>query len=891
MSWIDGLRHRLRTVLRPGAYDAELQEEMRFHEELGAEQQGDVGRARRRFGNRDYYREETRRMTWLGSLDVLRQDATYARRSITRAPALTFMIVLTLALGIGVNAATFAVLDRLYVRPPGGVTDPSSLRRLWLELHLRGGPFTAQLMNYPQYRTIASGSGDGAEVAVYTPPGMVRLGRGVQAPKVAVKHASANYFAVLGVRPALGRFYTPDEDRLGDAAAVAVVSHAFWRSRLAADPAAIGRTIELGREVYTVIGVADRSFAGIDLQPVDVWIPLGGLRAQPSWWETPHMYVFRAVRRARPGEVPGDFERRATVLVNNVNRELMPARPDTLMRVLDGSIIEARGPGKARQAELISTRLSGVAVIVLLIAGANVINLLLARAVRRRRETAVRVALGVSRWRLVRLLTTETLLLAAIAAIVALVAGWWGGTLLRALLLPDVAWLGSTLDTRVAAYTVAVAIVAGLVAGIVPALQSSNPDVTTALKAGARDGLRQRSRLRTALVALQAALSVVLLVGATLFVRSLHHVQALDIGYDADRLLFGRIEFEEGAAPPAPLVEATVREVAQRLENRPGIEAVARANMEPMQGFSTERWFAGADSTESLRDHGVYFTAVSPQFFRAAGLRVLRGRGLSGYDAASAPAEVVVNEALAHLLWPAANPLGQCMRFVRRDGPCYEVVGVVENARLGYVIEERAEAQFYLPLGSLPSDGKPQPIWRTGRTLIVRTSPGAAAVAAAEMRSALQRAFPAAAATVAPMLDTLERDYRPWRLGATLFTAFGLLALLVALVGIYTTVSYSVSQRTHEFGVRVALGARVGNVLRQIVGEGMRTVAIGVVVGVALALASGRLIAALLYGIEPSDPLALLFVSLTILIVAALAALIPAWRAARVDPLAALRAE
>ncbi|MDQ3697393.1 MAG: ADOP family duplicated permease [Gemmatimonadota bacterium] len=891
MSWVDGLKHRLRTLVHPGEFDRELEEEMRSHLELDAMQQRDPDRARRRFGNRTYYKEETRRMTWLGALDVPRQDLGYAWRSMIRAPGLTVIVVATLALGIGANAATFTLLDRLYLRPPGGVEDPSSLRRVWVE-HFNtgdGAPFTSQSMNYPMYREIAAASGDPAHIALFATDNSLRLGKGRNAPKVRGVYASATYFNVLGVRTVLGRFYSLDEDRLGSGAPVAVVSHAFWKNRLGGDTTALGKTIAIGKDVYTVIGVADGSFSGLDLQAADIWIPLASMPApswiRGAWWESSGMYSFRAIRRLPPGTAEREFEQRATQMVRNVNRELSASRPDTLMNVYTGSIIEARGPGKPGQELIISTRLGGVAVIVLLIAGANVINLLLARAVRRRREIAVRLALGISRGRLVRLLTTETMLLASIAAIAALLAGWWGGTLLRSLLMPDIEWVDSALDWRVILFTLALTLLSGLIAGVVPAVQASDPQLTTALKAGSRNDVMHRSRLRGGLVVTQAALSVMLLVGAALFVRSLRNVQALDIGFDAGRLLFGRVEFADGESPPDPVRGATMREIAERLEGRPGIETVARAAIEPMRGFSFVTFYSGADSSGSFREQMPTMSAVSPSFFQAAGIRLLRGQGFAGSDADGAPAEVVVNDAMAKLLWPGRNAIGQCMRFTKRENPCYTVVGVVESVRRARVIEEEPAPQFYLPLGNMPTTG-----W-IGSTIIVRARSGATVAAMAELRGVLGQGFPTAEATVTPMTEHLEPEYRPWRLGATLFTAFGLLALLVAIVGIYSTVSYGVSQRTHEFGVRVALGARVGDVLRQVIGEGMRTVAVGVGLGIALALAGGRLIASLLYGIEPSDPAVMVVAAATLLAVAALAALVPAWRAARVDPVTALRAD
>ena len=889
MSWIDGVRHRLRTLFHPSTYDHELNEEMELHLQLDAMQQGDQLRAVRRFGNRTYYKEEARQMTLLGTLDVLRQDLNYVWRTMTRSPGLTITIVITLALGIGVNAAVFTVLDRLYLRAPGGIEDPSTLRRYWVQHFRTSEPFTTPGLSHRMYQVIANASGDSANVALFTTDYNLRQGKHPRDPRIRGAYATANYFPVLGVRPAYGRFFSPDEDRLGSGAPVAVISHDFWTNRLGSDSAVLGRSLPIGSNVYTIVGVAEPAFTGLDLEAVDVWIPLGTM-PQPSWlegpwWESPHINGLRAVQRLTPGIVESDMVARATQGLRALQREVWAANADTQMNVYVGSIIEARGPAKAGQELLIATRLGGVAVIVLLIVCANVINLLLARAVRRRREIAVRLALGVSRGRLVRLLTTEALALAAIAGAAALLAAVWGGNLLRSLLMPDIEWTGSVLDWRVAVFTVAVALLAGLAAGIIPAVQASSLKLSGALKSDSKQGVRHKSGLRRGLLITQAALAVMLLVGSTLFIRSLQNVQSLDIGFDSGRLLFGGVTFAEGEEPPGPVIGAAMREIAQRLQSRPGVEAVARAGMQPMRGFSVIPFYSGADSLGSFRPALPTYSAVSPNFFRAAGMRILRGRGFTGGDVEGSPAELVVNESMAKLLWPEDEPIGQCLRFETRDNPCYTVVGVVENARRGYVIEAAPEPQFYLPLGNMPTAGI------NGETIILRTQPNATDAATAELRAALRQAFPSAEPAVTPMTKNLEPEYRPWRLGATLFTAFGLLALLVTLIGVFSTVSYDVSQRTHEFGVRVALGARMGDVLRQVIGEGVQTIAIGIALGLVLALAAGRLIAALLYGIEPNDPGVLTGVAIMLLVVAGAATLAPAWRAARADPVIALRAD
>ena len=895
MSWIDGVRHRVRILLHPGAYERELRDEIHFHLELDEMQQRDPARARRRFGNRTYYQEEARRMTPLAWLDVLRQDIRYGWRSIRRSPGFTLMIVVTLALGLGVNAATFTLLDRLYLRAPGGVADPDAVQRLWFETSgMRtesGKPHASLVGNHPMYRAVAQASADPASLGLYTTDNSLLYGRGNNKSKVRGVFASANYFKVLGVRPAMGRLYTTAEDSLGHGSAVIVVGDRFWKQVLGADSSVLGQRIRIESQDYTVIGVLPPAFTGLDLQEADVWIPLAAIpqthwivqvgRGAP-WWDGVNSWTFQVLRRA-PVVPDAGFEQRATLALREVNRRIFPQNPDTLARVLTGGLVGFGGPGTPGQDMIITTRLGGVAVIVLLIACANVINLLLARAVFRRREIAVRLAVGISRGRLVRLLTTETLLLALMAGGAAVLAAWWGGTLLRSLILPNVTWYESALHWRVVVFAIGTALLAGLVAGVIPAVQASRPDLTRALKDGSRDGSVHRSRLRNALVVGQAALSITLLVGAALFVRSLNNVQNIDIGFDATRLMYGTVQLEGDYKEPNAVVAAKMAEVEERLRGRPGIEAVARSAHVPMQAISFMTFYWGADSSRSLQRNFPTVSPVSGNYFTTVGVRLLRGSVFE--DRAGAPTQMVVNEAMAQLMWPNIDALGQCVRFEKRDNPCYTVVGIVENARRSSVIEDEAKPQFYLPLNNMPQKGY------GGWTLLLRTTEEGARSAAAELTGELRRQFPLGEASVKSFMTVLEPEYRPWRLGASLFTAFGLLALLVAVIGIYSTVSYSVTQRTHEFGVRAALGARIGDVVRQVIGEGLRVVAIGVVVGIALALAAGTLVSALLYGVTPGDPWVMLAVSAVLLGVATAAALVPAWRAARVDPITALRTE
>ena len=892
MSWLDGMRHRLRTLLRASAYERELREEMESHLELDAMQQGDAWAARRRFGNRTGHAEEVRRHSWLNALDSVRRDWSFAWRSLRRSPGVAATVMITLALGIGANAATFSFLDEMYVRPPEGIEAPSTLRRIWVE-HTRTGdgvPIKSQAMNYPMYQALAAATGDSLSVALYDTDGSLRVGRALDAPRIRTIYASANYFDVLGLRAERGRLFTRDESRFTDPGNVVVLSDAFWRSYFGAREDVLGTQLDVGSRPHTIIGILAPPFRGLGVQSMDAWVPLATYE-KPSWmrepwWESTNIYSFGAVARVPSSFSEREFALRATQRVRALNRDRDGVDADTLMTAEAGSIIAARGPGTPGTELLISTRLGGGAVILLLIAATNVINVLLARAVARRREIALRLALGVSKSQLIRLLVTESMLLTVIAAVVAGFVGWWGGAALRHLLLPDVEWTKPAFDIRIALFTLAVAGGSGLIASLVPALQSSRADVATALTESAQGGgRRHRSFLRQSLVIVQAGLSVALVLGAALFVRSLHNIQSLDIGYDASRLLYAYPRFADGEAPPATTIAAGLREVAHRLQRHPGVEGTAPIAIEPMQGFSFVQFYYGADSASALGPNSPTVSVVSPDFFKAAGIRIREGRGFASDATDSPAAEVVVNEAAARLLWPGRSALGECLVFTKRESPCTTVVGVSSSSRRARVLESSPLPQIYLPLGHA---AMPQ---LKGTTLMVRAQPAAFGAITAELRTLIRQTWPTSAPEITPMTASLEPEYRPWRLGATLFGTFAILAVLVAAVGVFGTVSYDVTQRRREFGIRLALGAGVGDVLRQVTGESTRTVAIGVVLGAAASVALGHLIAALLYDIAPDDPPTLLGVGALLLAISAVAALIPAWRATRIDPVETLRSD
>jgi predicted permease len=513
---------------------------------------------------------------------------------------------------------------------------------------------------------------------------------------------------------------------------------------------------------------------------------------------------------------------------------------------------------------------------VLVIAFANVVNLLLARAVRRRREIAVRLALGSSSARLLRLLVSESVQLAVVASVAALMAAWWGGSLLRSLLLPEVRWADDPLHWRVLFMGVGVALVAGIAAGMIPAWQSRAPDLTKSLKTGVRGGGAARSRLRGFLVATQAALSVVLLVGAALFIQCLHNVKARDIGFTVDRLAFASVT--EGNDPARRMaISSRLVALDERLSRLPGVERVAYTSMRPKWGIQFTTVFG--DGTGAKQS--TFYSAVSPGFFAATGTRILRGQDFSG---ARNEQSVLVNRTMVDSLWPNDDPLGRCVRFETTEAPCYRVIGVTQDA-LALGLKDRPEPHVYVPLHNEPQQG-----WGVG-DVVLRMDPGRLKQSLADVAEVLKAEFPGAKVSTSTMAAQMEPEYRPWQLGATLFTLFGLLALLVASIGVYSSVSYAVSQRMHEFGVRVALGATWNRIVRDVVSSGLRTVVVGVVAGILIALASGRLIASLMYGVSPSDPAAMAVASVSLIVVATLACLMPAWRAGRSDPVTALRTD
>jgi predicted permease len=718
------------------------------------------------------------------------------------------------------------------------------------------------------------------------------VGAGESAADTKVTVVTANFWRLFEMRPALGRFFAADEDSLPETSHVAVLGYGYWLNRFGGSASVLGQALRIGRNVYTIIGVAPRGFTGASVAAPNIVIPMTALLTG----ELPPMFADLA--RYNFNTMTLIARRRAGVTLEHATSDLSAAfrrsydqqvvqQPWTMPaaiarpRVVAAPVQVARGPDRSSQVN-VAIWLVGVAAIVLLIACANVGNLLLARAFGRRREIAVRLALGVGRWRLVSQLLTESVVLALFGGVAGMIIARAGGGVLQLTLLPSGAEAGTLTDTRVLLMCAVVALLVGVVTGLAPALYAGRSDVAAALKSGAREGALHRSPLRAAMLVAQGALSVVLLVGSGLFVQSLRHAQAVPMGFDADRVLWVETELRGVDLPDEPYRELQLR-LLERARSLPGVERGARMLTVPFGPNSGRSLFVeGIDSVSRLGRFELQ--AVSAEYFATMGTRLLRGRGIEVQDGQGAPQAMVVSQSMARKLWPGREAIGQCVRVGADTMPCTTVVGIAADIKTADLSDD-AGLLFYTSIDQLG----PFPFWRPG--LFVRAR-GEAAAAANTVRRALQELMPGAAyVKVTPLADQIAPRRRAWEVGAKMFTVFGALALLVASVGLYSVVSYGVAQRSQELAVRVALGAQLRDIVRMVVGEGVRTMLVGTAIGLAVAYAAGRWVGPLLFQTSPRDPVVFGGVAALLVGIALVASAIPAVRAARVDPVTALRAD
>jgi predicted permease len=829
----------------------------------------------------------------------------YAVRALRLRPGFTAMVAVTLSLGIGANAAMFGILDRLLFRAPAHVSDPDRV----VQVHTRrlGDTSVQTSQSYRLHRDLLENVPEFASVAVSTRADekYLPLGRGATATRVRGAQVTPSFFPTLGVRPLLGRFFQEDEAGEVNPQKLAVLGHGFWQRHFAGGQDALGSVLQLGNDEYTVVGIAPKGFTGAELADVDVWIPIAAadgfrLLKGPEWRTTRGSTWLYIYARLRPDAsmnqalARSNAALRAGIVEEYATRPTRP-NPDST-EILLGSLIPGRSPQtfgavSASSGEFRVSRLLGaVSLLVLLLACANVANLLLVRAIGRRREIAVRIALGIGRRRLAGELLLEGVLLAALGGAGALVVVFFGSGFVRGVLLGSAAWSGSAIDLRVLGFTAVVALLTGLVTSLVPALQASHPDITTSLKAGVREGGGTKSFTRSFLLGTQAALAVVLLVGAGLFVKSLRRVAELPLGVDIDRVLIADVEHTSVGLDNEQARDLYFR-FAERVREVPGVTASAVSIAHSFGlGWGASVYAGGRRVVEPGSGPGFSQYAITPDYFQVMGVRLLSGRGFDERDREGAPLTAIINETAARKYWPAGNAIGECIKVGADSMPCTTIVGIASNARRQSLVEEPIP-QLYRPLVQIPLSVTNNTVSAFGYTLLARTERDPAGLVEPIRRAMQGTAAIVPYANVRPLRDPFGRHTRTWTMGATMFSVFGGLALTLALVGLYSVVVFSMTQRMHEYGVRLALGATGGHLVLLTMMRGMVPAALGVLAGLTIALLGANAVGALLFETSARDPWVLGSVAVLLLGAAGVASLMPGLSAARTDPRVVLQSE
>jgi putative ABC transport system permease protein len=901
VSLFDGLRHRLRVLAHPRAWQQELDDEMGLHLDLETIQQrsdaADDARfaARRRFGNTTYYQEETRRMTGLGFLDTVKHDLRFALRTYRRAPGFAAVAVLTLALGIGANTAIFSAVDALLLRPLP-FREPGRLMNLTMTVPQRGNfpPREDVVWSLPKLETLREAQTVFSHTSGRT-GSMFTIRYGEQTARDYGEYTDAGYLATLGVEPALGRNFLPEEDRTFNAGHVALISDGLWQRFFNADRGVLGKALTVDGVPYTVVGVTPPGFQGLS-GLATFWIPLNTPTNPGGGPWGPFNHFLNVVARLKDGVTP----ERAAAEVATLGARIDAAYPDPNgagwhWGAKAGELNTARVAPQMRGTLLV---LFGAVGLVLLIACANVANLFLARASGRHREIAVRLALGAGRGRLIGQLLTESVLLAVAGGAAGLAVAWAGTRGLASLQLSNalqspfsnaagVGLLGSQairLDPWALGFTFVLAIVTGIVFGLVPALQATKPSLTEDLKDDGGHGRRGLPGFgsRNVLVVAEIALAVVLLAGAGLVLKSLALRMGVDPGFDATHTLTFRVN-----RAPEWSRDSIIRfyDVAiQRLSELPGVTGVAMEDCPPLS--------ACAGALIALRDRppvppgtepiaGIHW--ITPQWPKVAGVPLIRGRLFDERDRVGTPMAVLISETAARRWWPGQDPIGRTIAQAGNGGGGIDsafVIGVVGDVRYAS-LDSLPRAEVYLSYYQVPFYYRMMLFVRARGDPLALVGPA---------RAALARYAPGF-----PMYDVQTMEARVGaalaysRLSAILLGLFAAVALGLAAVGVYGVIAYSVAQRTREIGIRVALGASSADVLGMVVRRGLALGAIGAGIGLVVALAVTNVLSSLLYEVRPRDPVTLGGIVVLLAVVVLLASWIPARRAAGVPAVEALK--
>jgi predicted permease len=863
--------------------------EIRAHLELETEQLKEHGlsdeeargAARRAFGNVTQAEERFYQAgRWLG-WDRLMQDLRFGLRMLAKNPGFTAVAVFSLALGIAANTTIFSYVDALLLRPPSGVTASDKLLAVWNRL-----PDRSYLQHsYPDYVYYRDHNRVFSELAAYSSdPERVSWRTGGETQLIEGQLVSGNFFSVLGVKPALGRAFLPEEDQVPLRNPVVVLNHKFWQQRLGSDIGVIGRTLTLNGASFSIVGVAPANFSGVETGFVtDFWVPIMMQRQitpandlianRDGYW----LFV---VGRPKPRITL----ERAQADLSVLEKQLAQALPKS-RKGWDAAVMPIAGiPPEFRAfAAPFSALLMAVVGLVLLIACANAANLLLARATRRWREMAIRSALGAARGRIIRQILTESALLSLAAGVVGLGLSVLASPLLLKLKPPMLSFIDIQLplDWRVLAFTLLVSLVAGFAFGVAPALRSSKVDVVSRLKDETL-GSHARSRLRNTLIIGQVAVCTVLLIAAGLCLRSLMSAGSVNPGFQVNNRLMIALDvdilgYSESRG------QAFYDQLVEGVRTLPGVRSASVANHLPL-GFARMSTIVAIDGYQpppGLPGIPVGFVGVGPRYFHTMGIALLRGREFSRQDSSTSPGVVIIDEAMAQRYWPGQDPIGKRATLAFGKRQSLEVVGVAATGKYGDLREE-SQPFMFRPFSQ---------VYEPQAVLVVQTAGNPKPMLAAVEREihTLDANLPVLDAETVAQYMSIPL-FVP-RITGILLGAFGLLALLLAAVGLAGVVAYYVSLRTREIGVHLALGAKRHDVLKLVVKQGMRLSLVGVVIGLAAALGVSRVLASLLYGIGPTDPVTYVSVALALIAVTLLASCLPARRATKVDPMVALRYE
>ena len=871
----------------------ELDEEIRTHlrmairdrMERGESAEEAAAAARREFGNLGLVKETTREVWGIGLFERFRQDLRYGARMLVKQPGFTLVAILTLALGIGANTAIFSVVNTVLLAPPLAA-QPEQLFRI-LKIH-------GNFFSFPTYRDLAEGTQSFSMLAAHN-AGHMNLKQGETIGKVFGEFVTGNFFPAIGIRAAFGRSFGTETDGVPGAHPVVVMSYGLWQRRFGSDAGLVGQTIALNGHQMTVIGIMPKEFRGVWPHGVapELWAPITmypQLRPGMDDFSDRGRESVNVFGRLKPGVSPAQAQADLSLVARRLV-ETYPLTDADRNRNLEGTRLYPIDRAPEVMMRVLSVFIGLVTVIaglVLLLVCANVANLLLSRAVLRRQEVAIRLALGASRWRLMRQFLTESALLALAGGVAGCLLAAWLTYLLRSfqLPIPIPIELNASMDSGVLGFTLAVSSLSGLLFGLAPAWHAIKLDLVPMLKDDRRGGGGRRSRLsmRNLLVISQVAGSLVLLICAGLFARSLQNVHNFDPGFETERVLTVPLDLVAGGYNEVR-GKLFYRQLLDQFEHAPGVQSASLAEFIPLK-------------TEGIRDSGVVIeginqpgldipwlllNTVGPRYFKTMDIPVLAGREFNYQDSEGATPVVIVNETMAKRFWPGQSPVGRRMRLSERNNvlsPFYEIVGVVKDSLYRGL---SAEPQSFFYLSALQN-------YREQMALHVRTvaDPSLLRNAVRDRILALDKGL---FVEVTTMRENLATRFLFPRIAATVLGLVGLFGLSLAIVGIYGVISYAVSQRTGEIGLRMALGAQSRDILRLMIGQGMKLTVIGIGLGAIIALGLSRLLSRLLIGVSAADPLTFFVVPILLTIIAFIACWIPAQRAMKVDPMSALRCE